>query len=444
MQGSTLNTLSAAGAAAAIRNGEITSEALVSDCLARIAEREEVVHAWVDFDAEYPLAEARAADALVRAGAELGPLHGVPVGLKDIIDTADLPTGNGSRLFAGRRPVHDATCVRLLRAAGAIILGKTVTTEFALSSARATTNPHNPAHTPGGSSSGSAASVADFMVPLSIGSQTGGSVIRPASFCGVYGYKPTYGSISRHGVLIISRFLDHLGIYGRTLEDLALFGDTLMVHDHGDRDMRFHPGCQLLDALSEPNAATPPRLAFVKGPAWAHAEDHLTPVFDAYVEQFGGAVQEVELGGIFESALDAQATIMNASLWANLGEYCENHADKIDAETVTRVNAGREVLAGDFIHASELAGSLNHALDGLFEHYDALITAAAPGEAPLGLTSTGNAAFQRIWTVTGVPTLTLPKLEGPNAMPIGVQVIGKRGRDADLFRAARWLDGAGA
>jgi len=441
MQGSALNTLTAAAAAAAIRSGEITSEELVSACLARIAEREGAVHAWVDFDPDPALAGARAADKLATSGVELGPLHGVPVGLKDIIDTADLPTCNGSRLFAGRRPVHDATCTRLLKAAGAVILGKTVTTEFALSSPRATANPHDPVRTPGGSSSGSAASVADFMVPLSLGSQTGGSVIRPASFCGVYGYKPTYGSISRQGVLIISRFLDHLGVYGRSLEDLALIGDTLMVYDRGDDDMRFHPGSNLLDVMSEPEV-NKPRLAFVKGPAWDHAEDHLSGVFDAYVGKLGEDVQEVELGGVFEHALDAQATIMNASLWANLGDYCENHADRIDAETVTRVSAGRDVLAGDYIHATETAGSLIHALDGLFEHYDALITAAAPGEAPPGLGSTGNAAFQRIWTLTGLPTLTLPKLEGPNGMPIGVQVIARRGRDSDLFRAARWLDAA--
>ncbi len=435
-----LNCLTASAAAAAIRAGETSSEMLVSACIARINDRESTVHAWVNFNAENALTQARECDAALARGDDVGPLHGVPVGLKDIIDTADLPTESGSRLFAGRRPAQDSACAALLRAAGAVILGKTVTTEFALTQARGTTNPHDPSRTPGGSSSGSAAAVADFMVQLAVGSQTGGSVIRPASFCGIYGYKPTYGSISRRGVLIISRYLDHLGLYSRSLEDLAIMGDALMQRDAGDFDMRFHPERQLSEITAEPEATEAPRLAYVKGPAWDHAEDHMPAVFDAYVAGLGGIIQEVELGGIFDQALDAQATIMNASLWANLGELCEQHPEEIEDETKERVIAGRDIRAADFIHATELADSLVRALDGLFENYDALVTAAAPGEAPTGLDYTGNAAFQRIWTMTGLPTLTLPLLQGPNGMPIGVQVIGPKGRDEELFRAARWLD----
>jgi Asp-tRNA(Asn)/Glu-tRNA(Gln) amidotransferase A subunit family amidase len=435
-----LNQMTAKAAADAIRSGDVTSEALVDACIGRINEREGTVHAWVNFDADHARAQARDADAQLARGEEVGPLHGVPVGLKDIIDTADLPTESGSRLFVGRRPAHDATCAALLRAAGAVILGKTVTTEFALTQARGTTNPHDPTRTPGGSSSGSGAAVADGMVQLAVGSQTGGSVIRPASFCGTYGYKPTYGSISRRGVLIISRYLDHLGLYSRSLEDLAIMGDILMKHDPGDLDMRFHPGCNLVEGMAELGSTAAPRLAFVKGPAWAHAEDHMPPVLEAYVAGLGDVIQEVELGGIFDQALDAQATIMNASLWANLGQMCEQHPDEIEEETKGRVVAGRDILACDYIHAAELVDSLGHALEALFENYDALVTAAAPGEAPVGLEWTGNAAFQRIWTVTGLPTVTLPLLKGPNGMPIGVQVIGPKGGDAGLFRAAHWLD----
>ncbi len=435
-----LNHMTAKAAAKAIRDGDITSEALMAACIERIAVRDDVVHAWVNFDAGHAMAAAREADARQSRGIELGPLHGVPVGLKDIIDTADLPTEQGSRLFAGRRPAQDSTCAVLLRAAGAVILGKTVTTEFALTQARGTTNPNDPARTPGGSSSGSGASVADMMVPLAVGSQTGGSVIRPASFCGTYGYKPTYGCISRRGVLIISRYLDHLGLYSRSLEDLAVMGDVLMQHDPGDFDMRFHPGDNLAEVMDAPKAQTASRLAFVKGPAWAHAEDHMPPLFESYVEDLGGIIEEVELGGIFDQALDAQATIMNASLWANLGAYQQQHPDDIETETKSRVAAGRDIKASDYIHAIELADSLGKALAGLFENYDALVTAAAPGEAPIGLDWTGNAAFQRIWTLTGLPTVTLPLLEGPNGMPIGVQVIGPKGGDGKLFRAARWLD----
>ena len=435
-----LNHMTAKAAADAVRSGDITAEGLVRACLQRIEEREATVHAWVNFDADHALSEARAADVVQARGDELGPLHGVPVGLKDIIDTADLPTECGSRLFTGRRPAQDSICATLLRTAGAIILGKTVTTEFALTCARGTTNPHDPARTPGGSSSGSGAAVADRMVPLAVGSQTGGSVIRPASFCGTYGFKPTYGCISRRGVLIISRYLDHLGLYARSLEDLALMGDVLMQHDPGDFDMRFHPAGNLCDTMAEPLATTPPRFAFVKGPAWEHAEAHMPLVFEAYIKSLGGIVEEVELGGIFDQALEAQATIMNASLFANLGDYCEQNPDDVEDETRDRVFAGRDVRASDYIDATELADSLGKALGGLFENFNALVTPAAPGEAPLGLDWTGNAAFQRIWTLTGLPSLTLPLLQGPNGMPIGVQVIGAKGGDGDLFRSARWLD----
>ena len=432
--------MTADAAAAAIKAGDLTSEALVEACLARTAEREPVVKAWAHLDPGLALEQARAADAARGAGSELGPLHGVPVGIKDIIDTADLPTENGSDLHAGRRPAHDATVVALLKQAGAVILGKTVTTEFAISGARATTNPHDPARTPGGSSSGSAAAVADFMVPLALGSQTGGSVIRPASFCGIHGYKPTYGCISRARVFVMARRLDHIGVYGRGLADLARIADVLMVQDDADLDMRFHPGCELVDALAEPPLAGPPRLAFVKGPAWAFAEDHMPAVFQAYVDGLGDTVREVELAGVFDQTLDCHGTIMNANMWANIGADVEAHGDQLLPETVRRVEKGRGIASEDYIRALELADSIAGAVDHLFGHYDALITAAAPGEAPVGLDSTGNAAFQRLWTLVGAPTVTLPLLQGPNGLPIGVQVIGRVGKDADLFQVARWLE----
>ena len=431
--------MTAVDAVRAIIDGELTSAELVTACLERCAKREPVVKAWAHLDPDLAMAEARATDEALASGVEPGPLQGIPVGIKDIIDTADLPTENGSALFAGRRPAQDATTVALLRRAGAVIMGKTVTTEFAMSGAHGTTNPHHPAHTPGGSSSGSGAAVADFMASLALGSQTGGSVIRPASFCGIYGYKPTFGSISRARTFILARRLDHIGVYGRSLADLALIGDALMVWDPADLDMRDQPACGLIDAWMERVVKTP-RLAFVKGPPWDYAEPHMPPLFEAYVDKLADAVTQVELAGVFESALDVQVTVMNANLYANLEEYVERDAGKLMAETVRRVEAGRGISADAYIRALELADSIAGALDHLFEHYDALITAAAPGEAPVGLESTGNPAFQRIWTLTGVPTVTLPKLTGPNGLPIGVQVIGRAGGDAKLFRIARWLD----
>jgi Asp-tRNA(Asn)/Glu-tRNA(Gln) amidotransferase A subunit family amidase len=434
-----LNERSATDLAAGIKAGKITSVELVQACLDRIDASEPVVKAWVYIDAELVLAQARTADEKVKSGAELGPLHGIPVGLKDIIDTADMPTCSGSEHFAGRRPANDATVVSLLRKSGAIIMGKTVTTEFALTGQRGTTNPHDSNRTPGGSSSGSGASVADHMVPLALGSQTGGSMLRPASYCGAYGYKATYGKISRKGVFIIARPLDHVGVYANSLDDIALIADTLMVYDEGDFDMLPDCGARLVETLNKPASDGSPKLAFVKGPPWAEAEDHLDAVFVPYIKSLGSVVREVELAGIFDRAVDAQRVVMSANLWHNLADFCINNRSSLLPETIQRAEAGKMISAEEYIDAQELVGSLNHAVDQLLGHYDAIITASATGEAPLGLESTGNAIFQCMWTLMGVPTISLPLLKGPNGMPIGVQLIGRRGRDADLFLVAKKL-----
>ena len=263
-------------------------------------------------------------------------------------------------------------------------------------------------------------------------------MIRPAAYCGVHGYKPTYCSISRHGVFILARALDHIGVYGNSVGALAMIGDVLMVHDKADFDMRAHPGGRLLESLAEADDRAP-RMAFVKGPPWAVTEDYMDDLFAVYLDGLGG-VPEVELGGIFDGALDAQATVMNANVWMNLRDFVENHEDQLLAETVRRATAGKGILAEDYIAARALTDSLIAALEALFEHHDVLITAGATGEAPLGLESTGLAAFQRIWTLTGLPTITLPLLKGPNGMPVGVQLIGRRGGDADLIKWARWVE----
>ena len=433
-----INMWTAWETAKAIKKRVVSSEEVAEACLSRIQAREDDVNAWAHLNPEKVLQNARAYDQGQAALDHKGFLYGVPVGLKDIIDTADMPTENGSNHFKGRRPVRDAACAALLRDAGALVMGKTVTTEFAMSGQRGTRNPLDLSRTPGGSSSGSGASVADFMVPLALGSQTGGSMLRPASFCGVYGYKPTFGSISRHGVFPLVRALDHIGVYGRCLQDIAMIGDVLMIYDKNDFDMRRHPAANLVDALATPDKS-PPRLAFVKGPPWLEAEPYMDEVFDSYISGLGG-LPEVTLGGIFDQALDAQAVVMNANIWANLKEYPENHEDELQEETVRRITAGRDILAADYIAASELRNSLVAALGALFEHYDAIITASAPGEAPIGLNSTGNAIFQRIWTFTGLPTISLPLLKGPNQMPIGVQIIGPKNRDDELIKAARWIE----
>ncbi len=425
-----------------MENGALTSRELVDACLAQTTARDDAVGAWIHLDADLARRGADAADAKRAAGDALGPLHGLPIGLKDILDTSDMPTANGSRLHEGRRPVTDSTVAHLLRKAGAVIMGKTVTTEFALSAPGKTKNPHDPTRTPGGSSSGSAASVADYQVPLSIGSQTGGSMIRPASFCGIHGYKPTFGCISRAGMSPLARPLDHPGIYARSLEDVARVGDVLMQSDPADFDMRGHPNAHLLDAIKAGAPKSAPRIAFVKGPMWVAAEPYMDEMFKGVVDTLGETAQEIEMTGVFDQALDCHVTVMMANIIANLGDYIREHPDQLHPETLRRTKDSFSILAEDYIKAIEFRDTIAAAIDHVFEKWDVIITPAAPGEAPVGLDSTGNAIFQKLWTLVGTPTVTLPKLTGPNGMPIGVQVIGRVGHDADLFRNALWLESA--
>ena len=418
--------------------GEFTAEELTRACLERIAEREDAVGAWAFLDGERALAQARALDAQKAAGGTLGPLHGLPVGIKDIFDTADMPTECGSALYAGRQPLDDSGVVALLRRAGAVILGKTVTTEWALTAPGKTANPLDPARTPGGSSSGSAAAVADGMVPLAVGTQTGGSMIRPASFCGVFGFKPTYGSIPRTGMSMLARRLDTVGVYARHVEDLGLIADALMVHDPGDWDMLASPGRGLAAALAGGGPENC-RFAFVRGPAWEEAEDDMAAAFEDFIERLGGQGQDVELEGLFADVISIHSTVIHANIAASLGERAAETPGKMRAETLERVAKGNAIPSAEYIRALGLAEAQAQALDGLFEHYDALLTPSAAGEAPPGLDSTGNPVFNGLWTLMGVPSVSVPVLEGANGMPMGIQVIGRRGADAKVLACARWL-----
>jgi len=426
-----------------VRRGAVSAEAVTIACLDHITRREPEVRAWVFLDASLAIEQARRVDIRVAAGENPGPLAGVPVGLKDIIDTADMPTAFGSDLFAGRQPTRDAKATALLRDAGAVILGKAITTEFAMTGVRGTRNPHDSMRTPGGSSSGSGAAVGDGMVPLALGSQTGGSMLRPASFCGCHGFKPTYGTISRAGVFALSRRLDQLGVYARSLGDLALAADVLMVHDADDPDMRIHAGRNLVAGLAEPLDG-PPRVGVFRGLPWARAEPHMPAVFDAYVARIGMAGTELPALPEVDHALDVHEVIMNGNLAANLGPYLEPGPEFGDAEvlpeTRRRVEAATGIMAVDYIRALDQATKIGRVFERIFGEYDALITAAAPGEAPVGLEGTGDAAFQKIWTLIGAPALSLPVMRGPNGMPIGLQVICRPGDDAKLFKIAKWIE----
>ena len=433
--------LTASEAARKIREGLLTSEELVLACLERIRATEPTVQAWTYLDEGHALEQARAADEARRSQQGVGPLNGIPVGVKDIIDTADMPTQNGTVLHEGRMPGSDAAVVSMLRAAGAVILGKTVTTECAYYSPGKTRNPWNLEHTPGGSSSGSAAAVAAQMVPLALGSQTNGSVIRPAAFCGAFGFKPTHGLIPRTGILKLSRALDHVGFFSRSLDDLALLGETLVGYDAGDPDTRPRGRIPFTQVLNE-EPPIEPMLAFIKTPHWDRVTEEAREAFAELMDVLGDRAEEIDLSPSASDAWEWQKLIMEADMSANLEREWQQGRDKLSPQLSGLMERGREVRVVDYQRALRGAERVVESLDDLFtERYDAILTPAAPGAAPKGLSATGDPAFCTLWTLCGMPAVSLPLLRSEGGLPIGVQLVGRRSYDARLLRTARWLAG---
>ncbi len=426
-----LHAMSAASAAKAIAKGEITSEALVRACLDRIATRESVVHAWVHLEPEQALAQARACDVELQRKGPRGALHGVPVAVKDVIDTADMPTRMGSPIFEGWQPKVDAACVALVRKAGAVILGKTVTCELAGIAPRETANPHDSMRTPGGSSSGSGAAVADFQVPLAFGTQTGGSVLRPASFCGVVGYKPTYNMINRAGLKFAAESLDTVGLIARTVEDVALLADVCI-----DRPP------QGLRTMSQP-----PRIALCRNVMWeSNASTETMAAVEGAAERAkaaGAQVREVVLDEMFTELFAQRGTINDYERACGLAWEWAHHRDELSPQMVKTIEQGLAVSHARYQHALRLAEQCRLRLDGMMNGLDVLVTPAADGEAPVGLHYAGNPAFQALWTMLHVPAITLPLATGPNGMPVGVQFVGARWGDRGLLEAAHWMMGLG-
>jgi len=421
-----------------LERGELKASDLTDVVLARIHEQEPRIGAFAFIDPEFARKTAASIDAYRGTGRALGLLHGLPVGVKDIIDTADMPTENGTAIDAGRRPSKDATIVQRLRAAGAVIIGKTVTTEFAAFHPGKTRNPHNQDHTPGGSSSGSAAAVAAGMVPLAIGTQTAGSVIRPASFCGVVGFKPTHGMIPRTGILHQEPALDTVGVFARTVSDAALLADAIVGHDPLDPDTRLMAPPRLFEiAQSEPPVT--PTLAFVKTPFWDQAADETKEGFAELIEALADMFTEVALPEIFSEGAGAQHTLMVAGFARNIGRYYDRGKERLSDRARQMIEEGREVSAVNYLEALDWREALNNGLEQLFDRYDAIVTPAAPGEAPRDLSTTGSPVFNSLWTLCGVPAISLPLLQGPNGLPVGIQLVGRRGEDARLLRTARWL-----
>lgn len=419
---SALNELTATEIAAAIGAGRTTCQAVVRACLDRISARESEVAAWAFLDPDQALASARAFD---RSG-KRGPLAGVPFAVKDIIDTFDMPTEWGTPIHRGRRPERDAACVALTRKAGGILLGKTVTTEFANLHPGKTRNPQDITRTPGGSSSGSAAAVADFMVPLALGTQTTGSTIRPASFCGVFGYRPTYGEHRLHGVMEASGSLDTLGILARSIEDIALYRDIL------------------LGVPVEPivDAGRPPRIGLCRTHVWDQVEVTTQKLVEDAAQRLsraGAAVRDVELPGEFEQLNDAHRWISSFEFARTFTWEIENHWDRI-SETLRRgrLADGLSCSLERYLAAKELAHRCRFKLEAVWDDYDVLLTPSAFGEAPVAADAFVGAPLYMMWTALHVPAISLPVFKGPSGMPVGAQLFAKRHEDRKLFSCARW------
>jgi Asp-tRNA(Asn)/Glu-tRNA(Gln) amidotransferase A subunit family amidase len=417
-----INNLSATEIAQGIAAKKFTAEAVVRDCLDRIEAREPTVHAWATIDPEYALRQARKLDR----GPLRGPLHGVPIGVKDIIDTADLPTEMGSPIYKGYRAFGDAACVSLVRSAGAVILGKTVTAEFAGMFPGPTANPHNPAHTPGGSSSGSAAAVADFMVPAAFGTQTGGSVLRPASYCGCVGYKPTFNLINRAGIKFAAETLDTIGLLTRTIDDAELITAAIVNKT---------PALMQLDS--------PPRLGLCRTPLWDTAEQPTKHAVEDAAKRLaaaGASVREIVLPEEFSRLYySARETINNYERSKSMAADWAHHSDRISKVLGDRIRKGFAMKHEDYLGALQLAEHCRGRIDEAYEGIDAIISPCVNGEAPHGLGFAGEPGFQQFWTVLYGPAMSLPTHTGPSGLPVGIQLVAPRYHDDQLFACARWV-----
>jgi Asp-tRNA(Asn)/Glu-tRNA(Gln) amidotransferase A subunit family amidase len=418
-----LNEATALELARGLEAGELTAERIVRACLERIAAREPTVRAWTHLDRDGALAAARRLDRTARSGV----LHGIPVGVKDIIDTADMPTGYGSPIYARHQPCADAATVALARAAGAVVLGKTVTTEFANRHAGPTTNPHNPAFSPGGSSSGSAAAVADAMVPLATGTQTGGSIIRPASYCGVYALKPSFGLFATFGVKPNTELLDTVGVMARSVGDLALAYAALAG----------------IPFAGAPTADIAPRIGVCRTPYWDKAEPATRDALEQAARRLssaGAKVVDVALPAEFARLQDSQTALSGFEAPRNHADELRRNRALISAELAEKIEEGGRVSLEAFQAARRHAERCRAGFHAAMAGCDVLLAPSAPGEAPRGLASTGDPIFNALWTLLHVPCLNLPGFGGPTGLPVGVQLIARRFQERALLEAGAWAD----
>ena len=418
--------LTASEAGRKIAAGEITSEALVRSCLERIEERDPDVEAWAHLDPDYAIAQARAADSASSGS----PFHGVPFGVKDVIDSGELPTEYGApAIHGGHRPERDAACVAAMRAGGAVLMGKTVSTEFATFWPGKTRNPHNSGHTPGGSSSGSAAAVGASMVPVAFGNQTAGSLIRPAAFCGAVGLKPTHGTVDLGGILTLEPVFDTLGYMARSVDDVGLFYDIVRGAE---------------PRVPADGLGRAPRIGLCRTHHWGKAEPGTREAVEraaARFADFGADVAEIELPESFATVPDSHRVILNAGLTQSLARQYADHRDRLSDRLRGMIEEGLGYDEATLEAARTHARACRAAAGDAFGDRDVLLTPSAPGEAPEGLGMTGDPIFQTTWTLLHLPCVTLPFATGPRGLPVGVQLIGTRGEDASMLAVGKWFHG---
>jgi Asp-tRNA(Asn)/Glu-tRNA(Gln) amidotransferase A subunit family amidase len=418
-----LNRLTATEAARKLATREISAQALLADCIERIRERDPAVHAWTFIDVDGATRRARQLDAQ----AVSGMLHGLPIAVKDLFDTFDMPTSYGSPIYARHRPVSDAASVATARTAGAVIVGKTVTTEFATFHPGPTCNPHDLRRTPGGSSSGSAAAVADAMVPLAFGTQTAGSIVRPAAYCGAVGYKPSYGTVCRVGVKMISDTLDTVGVFGRSVPDVGLFAAALSGRDEL--------------AIGSANDEAP-RIGMCRTHEWDRALPETIGLFDDVEKRLrtaGANVQPVALPVEFSRLAAAQTTIMVREVAESLSHERRAHAALLSSEMIAMIEAGLAVMPAQYDAAKTLARQCRAMLPQVFDDVDVLVAPSTMGEAPAGIDATGDPLFNRIWTLLRVPVVHLPLARSAQGLPLGVTVVGPIARDRETLLGAHWI-----
>ena len=422
-----------------IKDAQLTSVEVCEKYIERIDKFEKDVKAWAHFDKKVLLEKANEADDHRRSGKPVGPLHGVPIAVKDIIGTVDMPTECGTVIRKGKSYSQNAEIIDLLHASGAIVMGKTATSELAYLGPPATTNPHDKDRTPGGSSSGSAATVASFMAPASIGSQTGGSVIRPASYCGVVGYKPSYGLISRNGVLRTSYSLDQIGMFGRKVEDVAMLAKVLIKKDKYD-PATIHYSTENILAETKKGPIFEPKFIFYKTDHWKIIDKKSRESFEYFIKSFKKNIEIFDTPSYFKDIHKYHQIIHETDLANNFSIYYQKFKKKLSKYMQDAISNGNKYTAKEYAEAIDFMKRSYESYEEVFEDYHGVLSPSSPGVAPKGLKSTGTAEFNKVWSYLGTPCISLPLLEGENNLPLGVQLIGNKYDDHRFLGVANWLE----